>query len=587
MVKFYIPLHTAAINFKKQFLSKLVLLSAAIALQTTVHAQCTPPPAPVVTPNPAVVCSNNGPIRLVVQPTTTSQFCSGPVNIAVPDNNVAGASSSIAVSGLPLNCTITGLAVTINMTHTWVGDMVFVLKAPNGNVINLDYFLSGTGATGTGTGNTTGFVNTVISSTATTALSGGTNPWTGTFKPDMAGATFYPPAGPTGYYPTTITWSSLYSVPNSNWTLAFYDGVTGETGTLNSWCLNFTYTCANISVAAPAIWSPAAGLYLDPACAVPYVPGTPTDTVYARPFPPGTYTYQVTHNSLSTPPCTSLPTAVTVTSTVINPITTQPANQKVCLGNDAQFSVAATGTGLTYQWQVSLDGGATYANIVNAGVYSGATTASLTITKPPLSMNGLRYRVFVNGSSTCAAVLSNPALLTVNAKPTISFYSHPYHLLLPGLSTTLTSVLTPPNSAASYAWWYNGAVLPGATADTLLVDFAHIGLYQVSVTDTNGCTNISDSASIRDSTLGKMFIYPNPAGGQFQVRYYSESNTPTPRTLNLYNNNGVKILTKAYTQTISYQRVDIDIRRNGKGMYWVELLDKNGKRISIKKVMVQ
>ena len=223
----------------------------------------------------------------------------------------------------------------------------------------------------------------------------------------------------------------------------------------------------------------------------------------------------------------------------------------------------------------------------NAGAYSGVTSSTLTIAQPPLSMNGLRYRVFVNGSNTCAPVLSNPALLTVNAKPAISFYSHPYHLLLPGLSTTLTSVLTPPNSAVSYAWWYNGAVLPGATADTLLVDFAHIGLYQVSVTDTNGCTNISDSASIRDSTLGKMFIYPNPAGGQFQVRYYSDPNTPTPRTLNLYNNNGVKILTRAYTQTISYQRVDIDIRRNGKGMYWVELLDKNGKRISIEKVMVQ
>lgn len=583
MVKLYTPLHTAADNFKKQFLSTLVLLIAAIAFHASIHAQCTPPPAPFVTPNPAVVCSNNGPIRLVVLPTATSQFCSGPVNVAVPDNNVAGASSSIAVSGLPLNCTIASLAVTINMAHTRIGDIVFVLKAPNGMIINLDYRLSGTGGSGT----TTGFANTVISSIGTNLLSGGSNPWTGTFKADLAGAAVTPPPGPTGYMPTATVWSQLYSVPNGNWTLAFYDGITGETGTLNSWCLDFTYACPNTSIVAPAIWSPATGLYMDPACTIPYVPGTPRDTVYARPFPPGTYTYQVTHNSLSTPPCTSLPTTVTVTSTVINPITTQPTDQKICLGNDAQFSVAATGTGLTYQWQVSLDGGATYSNIVNSGVYSGATSAALTITQPPLSMSGFRYRVFVNGSSTCAPSLSNTALLTVNKKPAISFYSHPYHLLLPGLTTTLTSVLTPPNSAASYAWWYNGAVLPGATADTLLVDFAHIGLYQVSVTDTNGCTNISDSASIRDSALGRMFIYPNPAEGQFQVRYYSEPNTSTPRTLNLYNNNGVKILTKSYTQTISYQRVDIDIRRNGKGMYWVELLDKNGKRICIKKVMVK
>lgn len=79
--------------------------------------------------------------------TPTLYFCSGPVNIPVPDNNVAGVSNSIFVSAIPPACVVTlmNASVTINMTHTRVGDMVFVLKGPNGQVINLDYHLSATG----------------------------------------------------------------------------------------------------------------------------------------------------------------------------------------------------------------------------------------------------------------------------------------------------------------------------------------------------------------------------------------------------------------------------------------------------------
>ncbi len=583
MVQLYIPLHTAAVYFKKQFLSGLILLMTVMSLQQNMQAQCTPPPAPVVIPNPAVVCINNGPIKLEVQPTAlTSQYCSGTVNITVPDNNVAGASSTIAVAGIPVSCSITGLAVTINMTHTFMGDMVFVLKAPNGQIINLNYRLSGTG----GSGATTGFVNTVISSTGTASLSTGTNPWTGSYKADLWAASANPPPGPTGFLPTAVTWNGLYTVPNGNWTLAFYDGATGQTGILNSWCLNFTYACSN-TAAAPAIWTPAAGLYLDAACAVPYVAGTQTDIVYARPVVPGTYTYQVTHNSLTTPACTSAATTVTVTAGILNTIATQPADQKICAGNNAQFTVAVPGTGLTYQWQVSTNGGATFTNIVNAGIFSGASSPTLTITQPPVSMSGQRYRVVVSSSNACAGTPSNPALLTVNPLPQVSFYAVPYTLLQPGQTTTLHAVVTP-NPVATYSWWKDGSIIPGAIADTLVIGFPDIGVYQAAVTDINGCSGISDTMSIRDWAHGKMIlIYPNPAGPQFKVKLYSETYPATARTLIIYDNRGNKILTTAYTQNNASQQVNVDLRKYGKGLYLVEVVDKDGKRISIAKVMVQ
>lgn len=588
MVKLYTPLHTVVFIFKKQFLWCTFLVAASFSLQINLHAQCTPPPAPVVVPNPAVFCLNNGPIKLEVQPTApTGQFCSGQVNIAVPDNNVAGAFNAITVAGIPGICMVSDMSVTINMSHTRMGDMVFALKSPNGQIINLDYRLSSTGSNNT----SAGFTNTVISSTGTAALSTGTNPWTGTFRADLAGVSANPPAGPTGFTPTATSWSSLYTaaMANGNWTLAFYDAATGETGTLHSWCLNFTYSCPNVPVAAPAVWSPATGLYLDPACTIPYVPGTQTDIVYARPTPQGIYTYQVTHNSLTTPPCTSAATMVTVISGVLNTITTQPADQKVCMGNNAQFSVVATGTGLTYQWQVSTNGGTTYNNLINGGPYSGVTSAALNITQPSITMSGLRYRVLINGNNACAVTLSNPATLTVNQKPSISFYATPYHLLIPGLTTTLKAVTTPPNVAAAngYTWLYNGAAVPGANTDTLLVDFAHIGLYQASVTDTNGCNAVSDTMSVRDSALGIILLYPNPSGGRFQVQLYSTPGTSQPRVLTVYNSMGNKVVALNYDQTKPYQQIFIDIRKNGKGIYWVEVADKNGKRINLTRVLIQ
>jgi subtilisin-like proprotein convertase family protein len=749
MVQLYTPLHTANNYFKKQFLSTGFLLFILLYATTHAGAQCLPPPAPVVIPNPAVICINNGPVKLVVQPTAlTSQFCSGPVNIAVPDNTIAGVSNSIVAAGIPAACTVSNIAVTINMSHTRMGDMVFVLKSPNGQIINLNYRLSGTGGSGT----TTGFVNTVISSTGTTLLSTGTNPWTGTFKADLMSAAANPPAGPTGYLPTTTTWNGLYTIANGSWTLAFYDAVTGETGTLNSWCLNFTYACTIVPAAAPAIWSPSTGLYTDPACTVPYIAGTPTDTVYARPAPSGTYIYQVTHQSLPNPPiaftnpapinipiggaatpyssditvsgvpttgirvksvvlngiihtksedidialqsptgqtvllmsdnggansinatytildsgfvmnnssanptgsyrpsnfgvpdnfpapgpgnisqalpsvsmftgnyngtwklfvldddgtagqgainggftinfdttstyCTSLPTSVTVVAGAAPVITIQPADQTVCIGNNAQFSVISTGTALTYQWQVTTNGGVTFTNLINGGVFSGVNTATLTVTAPPVSMSGQRYRVIINGTGSCASVLSNAALLTVNALPVVSFYPHPYSLLLPGLTTTLQSVVSP--AAATYTWLHDGIAVLGGIADTLLVDFNNIGVYQLRVTDINGCTNISDTMSIRDSALGRMFVYPNPSSGNFQVRLYTPPNAAVARTLMVYNNMGNRIITKPYTQTMAWQQIDVDVRRNGKGVYWIEIVDKDGKRISMSRVLIQ
>ena len=58
-------------------------------------------------------------------------------------------------------------------------------------------------------------------------------------------------------------------------------------------------------------------------------------------------------------------------------ITTQPKNYTGAVNSTAKFTVAASGSGLTYQWQISDDGGATWTNSsVKAAKYSTRLTAA-------------------------------------------------------------------------------------------------------------------------------------------------------------------------------------------------------------------
>ena len=85
-------------------------------------------------------------------------------------------------------------------------------------------------------------------------------------------------------------------------------------------------------------------------------------------------------------------------------ITTQPQSATVTEGQQATFSVAATGNGLRYQWQRSTDG-TDWADI------SGANNAVYTTDAITLSMNGTQYRCIVKGVG--GSVTSDAAILTV------------------------------------------------------------------------------------------------------------------------------------------------------------------------------
>ncbi len=76
---------------------------------------------------------------------------------------------------------------------------------------------------------------------------------------------------------------------------------------------------------------------------------------------------------------------------------------------------------------------------------------------------------------------------------------------------------------ASYQWYYEGNLINGANDPTCEAKFE--GRYQVEVTDSNGCVNISeefdhyDKSGVQHWSQGeKIQIYPNPVSDQLYIR---------------------------------------------------------------------
>ena len=93
-------------------------------------------------------------------------------------------------------------------------------------------------------------------------------------------------------------------------------------------------------------------------------------------------------------------------------ILTHPTNKTIAKGQNTSFSITASGSGLTYLWQVSTNGGGLYTDLTNGGYYSNVTTPTINITGAQLALSGYLYRCRVSGNCTPIAY-SNGGLLTV------------------------------------------------------------------------------------------------------------------------------------------------------------------------------
>jgi subtilisin-like proprotein convertase family protein len=118
-----------------------------------------------------------------------------------------------------INITTTGavLDLNVNLTiyHTWDGDISIYLRKMGGSEIDLS---SGNGGSGDN------YINTTFDDEATQSITQGSAPFTGSFRPEQPLSTFDNGA------------------LNGNWILRIYDGYSGDTGQLISWCVIAQYS---------------------------------------------------------------------------------------------------------------------------------------------------------------------------------------------------------------------------------------------------------------------------------------------------------------------------------------------------------
>jgi PKD repeat protein len=118
--------------------------------------------------------------------------------------------------------------------------------------------------------------------------------------------------------------------------------------------------------------------------------------------------------------CTGTPKDYEVTVFLFPDVNLAPLDAEICAGEDSSFRLSATGSDLSYQWQIFSN--PNYSNLLNGGIYSGVTLNTLSLTNVDLSYNGNTYRIVVTNEDLCVDS-SNTANLIVNALPTIT--SHP------------------------------------------------------------------------------------------------------------------------------------------------------------------
>jgi hypothetical protein len=206
----------------------------------------------------------------------------------------------------------------------------------------------------------------------------------------------------------------------------------------------------------------------------------------------------------------------------------QPQDQSVSIGQNATFTINATGSGLTYQWQYMLQG--TWYSI------AGANVSGYTKTNAQLSDNGLQYQCIVSNSG--GSLTSNPATLKVtnsgsgsNPLPSIDSSNLPKTAGLND-SLNITNYL---NSNVTFVWTFSQTSGNPYAAPALITSRASsanftsgtktssmasyglgAGIYQVTVqaVDGNNPNNkspiLTGSITLIVTDFSAVKVYPNP-----------------------------------------------------------------------------
>lgn len=337
----------------------------------------------------------------------------------------------------------------------------------------------------------------------------------------------------------------------------------------------------------------------------------------------GSYTIRVTNAGGCT---TTSPAAVTLT---VNPApsaaVTTSGSTTFCTGGSVNITAAIAG-GNTYQWYDA--GGAiagetgstytattsgTYYAVVTSGAGCATTTNSTTVsvvatpfivitgtpsfcsgnslllTASTSALSGVIYQWRRNGinipgavSASYVANVTGDYTVFVNIVGSCAVVTAPITVtVFPAITPVVTfdgTYCSTYNFYASYQWYANTVLIPGATSYRVAA-FTNAA-YRVKVTDTNGCVLLSSEFPVYNLAVNNVngentiSIFPNPATSTIHVASVAE--------------------VKAVISTLEGKAVmsgtsknDMDISSLPNGLYMITVFDNKGNRVHVEKLVKQ
>lgn len=206
-------------------------------------------------------------------------------------------------------------------------------------------------------------------------------------------------------------------------------------------------------------------------------------------------------NRVITNGCTTLTNSSQVIVKPLPIITSNVTNKVSCELADSVFFGFTAGSQVTnVSWQLSTDGGTTWANLSDGYPYSGTTTDRMVIQRPTMTMNNHLFRAILINDESCSLTTA-AGRLTINERPVITVIGTKRQVCL---NDTAIFNATSTNTLVGYQWqtnasgvWQNVTGGHQATlfvvANTSQLNGKH---YRLIGTDSNGCNNVSDSLSL-------------------------------------------------------------------------------------------
>jgi hypothetical protein len=276
--------------------------------------------------------------------------------------------------------------------------------------------------------------------------------------------------------------------------------------------------------------------------------------------------------------CPGIPEAFTITVYPEQFISVQPLDYFICQGDDASFYAEASGTFLTWQWEVNK--GDVFIPLTDDPFFSGTATNKLTISGTPTAFDNWIFRAKVTG--ICGSPLfTAPAILKVNSNPVVDFsaidpveVNENVPVVINADPTGGTGVWTQHLWTGDVRFLNNTAI----QAPTFISDVAGTFSLTYRVTDNNSCIGEDNLSVVVKVLTGDEIIpgnkvsvslYPNPSESLIRLRINDYDNGDLRYQVIGINGNLFR------EKMIEEKEIEISLNELDPGIYFLRLIKKN------------